>query len=688
VLEAMAISPGVKAEDALLAVTTLSFDIAALELFLPLSVGARVVLASQATAADGVRLARELESSGATIMQATPSTWRLLLYSGWEGDGRLKIVSGGEPLTGDLAKALLERGSELWNVYGPTETTIWVTAEQVHDSTQITIGRPLDNTYVYVLDESLQPLPAGIPGELFVGGACLARGYLRRPELTEERFIADPFAPSAVARLYRTGDIGRWRSDGRLELYGRTDNQLKLRGHRIEPGEIETILTQHPSVLEAAVVMTEKAPGDQRLMAFTVCDPSVESPTPEELRHLLRGRVPEYMVPSAFVTLDHLPSTPNGKIDRTALCAIDPPDCSRSGDSVGFEAPRTRTEVAIADIWTELLGVDRVGIHDNFFDLGGQSLLTIRMFHTIRERFGVDLPLATFFPEGTVASLAAALDTARPSRSLQSIIALQPHGHGAPFFCIHGVEGEIVRFARLARYLGEDQPFFGIRARGLDDGTQPHATISEMLSQYVVEMRQVSSGPYRIGGFSFGGILALELANRLCELGERVELVAVFDTPCYRSQVQIAREVAGLPGDLLAYAKNVLRPENRLKFVAGELRGSGRAAAWLLGARRLPPHAQDLERLVSEIADVSSPHQKVAQANLNALAGFRPRPYAGRVTLFRARVRPLLDSHSPTLGWEQLALGGVDVQHVPGTHASIFDEPHVRDLAEQLRRVL
>ena len=319
-LVSMRSSPGLTPKDTLLAVTTISFDIAALELYLPLIVGARVVLASRETAARWVQVARNIGKRAITVMQATPATWRLLLEAGWEGNNNFKILCGGEALPRDLAVELLKRGSSVWNMYGPTETTVWSTTSRITaDGSPITIGRPIANTEVYVLDSHLEPVPVGVPGELYIGGAGVARGYLHRPELTAEKFIAHPFRDrESGARLYRTGDLARFRANGELECLGRIDNQVKVRGFRIELGEIESVLGQYPGVKQSVVVAREDTPGDKRLVAYVAVHKG-QSLGVDALREFLKQRLPDYMLPSRFVFLDALPLTPNGKVDRKAL---------------------------------------------------------------------------------------------------------------------------------------------------------------------------------------------------------------------------------------------------------------------------------------------------------------------------------------------------------------------------------
>jgi amino acid adenylation domain-containing protein len=402
-LNSMKSKPGIDASDVLVAVTTLSFDIAGLELYLPLTVGARVVIAGREVASDGSRLAQLLADSQATVMQATPATWKLLLAAGWQGDRRLKMLCGGEALPAELARELVEKGEALWNMYGPTETTIWSTLAQVTGREEkITIGRPIDNTLVYILDPHGHPVPIGVPGELHLGGDGVARGYLNRPELTKEKFIPDPFCHKPGSRIYRTGDLARWRADGTIECLGRMDHQVKLRGFRIELGEIETVLREQAGVKDVVVVAREDTPGEKRLAAYVIQERDQDLSI-SELRRQLKLKLPDYMIPAAFVLREDFPLTPNGKVDRRAL---PPPEQTRLELEATYVAPKTETECTIASIWQEVLHLQKIGIHDNFFDIGGHSLLALQVMSRLHEKLGVEVPLRTIFETATVAGLA------------------------------------------------------------------------------------------------------------------------------------------------------------------------------------------------------------------------------------------------------------------------------------------
>jgi amino acid adenylation domain-containing protein len=396
-LSSMRRRPGLAPSDVWLAITTPSFDISVLEMFLPLVVGARVVLATHDEITDGRKLARLIETSKATVMQATPAGWRVLLEAGWQGSPSLKALSGGEALGAELAASLLSRTQSLWNCYGPTETTIWSTLEEVKGA-PITIGRPLDNTMVYVLDDAQRPVPPGVTGHLYIGGEGVARGYHERPALTEERFLQDPFAGSG--RMYKTGDLARLGWDGRLEWLGRSDFQVKVRGHRIELGEIEARLCECEGVREAVVVVREDRPQDQRIVAYVRADPSSEI-IETSLREALRDRLPSYLLPQHVVVLEAFPLTPNGKVDRRALPA---PEAGR-GDA--YRPPENELQRTLAEMIAELVGAARVGLSDDFFLLGGHSMSALRLAARIRAAFGLDLPMRVVFGNPTLEGISS-----------------------------------------------------------------------------------------------------------------------------------------------------------------------------------------------------------------------------------------------------------------------------------------
>ena len=462
--------PGLHNYDRLLAVTTLSFDIAALELFLPIITGAQIISASRDVVMDGQLLYRLMTESGATVMQATPHTWRLLLEAGWRNASGLKILCGGEALPSELANELISRGA-LWNMYGPTETTIWsATSEIKVAEATIPIGQPIANTRIYILDSRGEPVPIGITGEIHIGGEEVARGYLDRTGLTADQFIVDPFTEEAGARMYKTGDLGRWLADGTIEFLGRTDEQVKIRGVRIELGEIEARLVEHSGVREAVVTAREQGSGEKRLVAYyTVArgDGVVAEASAERLRAHLQARLPEYMVPAAYVELDGFPLTSNGKLDRRSLPA---PEADAYG-ARGYEAPVGETETWLAELWSELLSVEKVGRQDNFFELGGHSLLAMRLISRLRQTLGVEVAVNELFANPVPRDFARVVEGA--ARTAQPEITLAERGAPLPLSFAQQ------RLWFLAQLEGASQAYhipWGMRLRGeLDRGALARA---------------------------------------------------------------------------------------------------------------------------------------------------------------------------------------------------------------------
>ncbi|WP_187299439.1 non-ribosomal peptide synthetase [Nitrospira moscoviensis] len=668
--------PGCSSRDRLLAVTTLSFDIAGLELYLPLIVGGTVELVDRRTATDGHALKALLKNSRSTIMQATPATWRMLIDAGWEATPDLTVLCGGEALSRDLADRILERAGSLWNMYGPTETTIWSTVSPVaRGDAEITIGRPIANTQLYVLDAALRPVPIGVPGELYIGGEGLALGYHRRPDLTAERFIASPFNPAA--RLYKTGDLVRYRSDGHVVHLGRLDHQVKIRGFRIELGEIEAALLRHPVVRQAVVGARPDASGTKQLVAYAVLKQDAGFDV-REMHTFLRRSLPDYMVPAHLVVMPQLPLTANGKVDVSALPVPDPPPRSHAGPS---GRPMTPVQVQLAALWQQVLGVPDIGIHDNFFDLGGHSLKAVQLFAHLERVFGKQLPLATLFQAPTIAQLSDILTASQWEAPWRSLVAIQPAGAAPPVFAVPGVGGNVLGFAKLAQLLGPDQPFYGLQTRGLDGREAPFTSIVNMAAHYVEEIRTIQrNGPFVIAGTCTGGVVAYEMAQQLSAVHEPVILMILESW------------------HPLSYNGYALRMK---RYARPLLYGWSRALRFLGSSRRLSLSERvrlglsNLIRRVERIGSASAApilgeefsNQRVAGATLEAVASYRPQEYRGRLLNVTASKRVVDDPARDTRTlWEFLARGGAESAGIPaGNSGQLFVSPHVEALADLLR---
>ncbi|HEY0737917.1 MAG TPA: amino acid adenylation domain-containing protein, partial [Herpetosiphonaceae bacterium] len=517
-------------------ITSISFDISVNQIFPTLIFGRTLHIIADDVKFNSRALLRYLDAQQIHLLDAVPSYLQTVLneVAPEQPTNTLRyLLIGGEKIEQRLLHAVFEQlGADvaIINIYGLTEISDInilgpIRVEDVDKP--ITVGNPLQNNRIYILDAFDHPQPVGIAGEVCVTGESVSRGYLFRPELTAERFVACPFENSQI--MVRTGDLGRWRSDGTVEILGRIDHQVKVRGFRIETGEIEAVLAQHPQISECVVVAREDAAGDKQLVAYVVEEPRTENLEPTEsqagnplgspflvlgstLREFLAQRLPDYMVPSAFVLLDALPRTPNGKLDRKLLPA---PDGSASGPSATFIAPRDTLELRLARIWEELLGVQPVGIRDNFFALGGHSLLVVRLMAQIQTQLGQKIPLATLFQEPTVEHLARTLRQWETQALATPLIALQPSGNQPPFFCVHAAGGSVLSYLELARLLGPDQPFYAFQAAGLDGEQPPHTQVETIAAAYLSALRAAQPhGPYRLGGWSFGGLVAYEMARQ------------------------------------------------------------------------------------------------------------------------------------------------------------------------------
>jgi amino acid adenylation domain-containing protein len=687
-------------DDAVLLRTPFSFDLSLYEFFSPLLAGARLVLSEPARDKDTSYLIELMQRERITTLFLVPSMLQMLLAESRfaQCTSLQHIFCSGEPLPLALQQrffAQMPPHIGLHNLYGPTEASVECTHwDCERDTTRnfVPIGRPIANYEIVILDEQRQPVSIGEIGELHIGGIGLARGYWNRPALTAEKFIegqwsvvsgqwsgrtSDHRPPTTDHRLYKTGDLARWHADGVLECLGRMDFQVKIRGHRIELGEIEAALLQHPTVRECVVTAREDVPGDKRLVAYLV-SPQIASPN--DLRAHLRHKLPDYMLPTAFVPMEALPLSPNGKIDRKQLPA---PETARRTDEADFVAPANETERKLTQLWEETLRVAPIGVTENFFALGGHSLLAVRLFAAIEETFGPKLPLATLLQAPTIRALAALLAEQNWQPSWSSLVALQPAGTRPPFFCIHAVGGNVLEYYELARRFSPDQPFYALQAVGLDGQQPPLQSIAAMAAHYLREIRRVQpTGPYALGGRSFGGIVAYEMALQLHEQGERVALVALLDTdPIGWLKLFPNRTAFGLRLRFLT-----LRVQRHLRNLR-DLRWRDRVQYFQEKAdykkRKLATWHWQVQRHLAREQALPDTLRAVEEFNYLAEKHYVPRRYPARVTFFSAAEE--VSALENQFGWQTLAEGGVEVVTVPGNHQSMIEEPHVQWLAEQLQ---
>jgi amino acid adenylation domain-containing protein len=680
---------GVGTAAVILQKTAISFDVSVWELFMPLVTGARLVFARPGGHRDPAYLIDLIAKCGVTIAHFVPSMLRAFLKQpDVERCRSLELViCSGEGLPSDLRAAFFKRLScGLHNLYGPTETAVEVTFWDCRHESQtpiVPIGRPIANTQIYILDGRLQPMPIGVPGELYIGGVQVGRGYYNRPDLTVERFIRDPFSSVSTARLYRTGDRCRFLPDGTIEYLGRLDRQVKLRGFRIEPGEVEDALRASGGIRDAAVeIRTDlEVP---HLAAYLVRADGVTT-SASDLREQLRRRLPEYMVPSEFVFLAELPLTANGKIDRAAL----PASTEIAPIRRPLETFANEVEAELGRIWSEMLGVPSVGPTDDFFDLGGHSLLAITLFSRIHDQFGRALPIGTLFERPTIRELAALLPgKARVASTPNSTLHLLSGGSDQPpIVLMHGVDGSLWDSMRLAKFMGKQRPVYGLQTLASDESAE--VTVETMAAQCVRQIRELApTGPYHLGGFCAAAKTAIEVARQLRADGQEVGVVAIFDYGL--DEASLPRSAVGA---MLDFLRNLplwiaydLVPVGA-GGVIGRLRSRIRIARLAL-ERRLglrPENTQPDIRDALGMWRYTADQVGVLTTIWNAFESYTLLPYAGRVVLFRPRAERLFPARRPLdLGWGRIALGGVDVIKVPGSHETMLEERFVPGLASRL----
>jgi amino acid adenylation domain-containing protein len=688
--------------DRILQKSPFSFDISVWEFFWPLLNGALLVISDPGGHRDPDYLARLIREEQISIAHFVPSMLQLFLEApGVEHCVSLrKVFTGGEALTYDIQQRFFERLQiPLINLYGPTEAAVDVTffsCQRNSTDKTVPIGRPIANTYIVILDVNRQPVSIGVAGELNIGGVSLARGYLNQPELTAEKFLPNSIPELGTDRLYRTGDLARFMPDGNVEFLGRVDHQVKIRGNRIELGEIEAALKDQPEIAQAVVVVREDRPGDRRLAAYLLATDGAALES-AELRRRLKMRLPDYMLPSSYTYLEEIPLTSNGKFDRNALPA---PTEASADQTENFDPARNPVEEMLASIWAEVLGLPRVGIHDNFFDLGGHSITAVRFFAKLLSQVSDFQPsLALLLKAPTVEQFARAIQENRRDWSL--LVPLREGNSRPPFFCVPGAGGNVLSLRELAMAMSPDQPVYCLQARGLDGISPPFSTAEETAEVYVDEIRKVQPhGPYFLGGGSYGGMIAFEMACRLQSMGETVGVLALLDAsnPAYHRSLSTFKVLYLHARFFVRRILHHARTLPRLKL---------REWGWYL-----PSAVKTFVRLAGDLARIVKRESEdeiliaIPQAQLEALEGggelektlsrvmdasrlaaqrFVPKPYDGHLLVFRATnlryENPLEDE---TLGWGPLALGGVTTYEINGDHAAVFHKPHVNEIAKIL----
>lgn len=647
-------------QDTWLGVTTLSFDIAALEIFLPLITGAKLFLVSQKVSRDAISLITTLEKSKATYFQATPTTWQMLLLANWKGNSRLTILTGGEALPKTLAIQLFSKSLRLFNVYGPTETTIWSLFNQIDSDTKpINLGTPICNTQIYILDEQLQVVPIGVTGEIYIGGDGLARGYLNRPELTQEKFISNPFKEG---RLYKTGDLAYYLPNGSIEFLGRIDNQVKIRGFRIELGEIESALNQHPHIQEAIVLIREMTSGEKQIIAYLLNKPKLQVSI-EELRTFLKQKLPEYMIPSAFVFLDVFPLTPNGKIDNNALL---------DGNLINiditetFAAPRDEWEIYLTKIWQKILQIKSISIKDNFFTIGGDSLLAVRLFAELTEKLDETIPLALIFKAPTIEELAHILKVKGYLIPESCIIPIKSKGSNPPLFFINSINYA----QKLSLLMNEDQPFYGLNLFGLTnffDKKLSYLTLENIAQKYIDDLQTIQPhGPYFLIAYCADSFLTFEIAQQLNNQGQKVEFLGFIDAIWGIEELTFDFYYKNLQQFGLNYL--FIKLQKKILFKIEEL------------ARNTKKIINNLSLLSNNYLDQEVKDIQFLEEFYKAINNYQPKFYSGKIILFISSEMKFFNNFTLTNLVEDL-----DIQEISGLHDDIFKKPHIEKLAELLQ---
>jgi amino acid adenylation domain-containing protein len=674
--------PGVNETDRTLAAIPISFDVATMDMFLPLCSGGALVVASRQDSVDPYRLARLMDKQEITFMQATPATWRMLVASGWTGKRNLKMSCGGEALSRDLANDLVRLGGELWNCYGPTETAICSAVLRIEAGTgPIRVGPPIANTSFYVMDKLGNPLPPGMPGELYIGGVGVSPGYVARPELTAQRFIPDPYRTKQEnlkpeVTLFRTGDLVRIVNGNQLEFFGRLDDQVKLRGFRIEIGEIEAVLRSHPSISDAVVMLREDIPGEPRLVAYVICPTAQVSAS--VLGEFAARFLPEYMLPTLIVTVERFPLSANGKIDRRALPIPESIPGQIAPSHPTAEDAADDLEMKLLKIFRETLRNDSIGVTDSFFRYGGYSLLTVRLFSRIDRELHVRLPISLLFDAPTVRELARVI---RTGISPSIIVPIRPYGRSAPIFLIQSY----LLYSAMLELVEADRPVYGVREMGDEREQMSTEERARLFASEIVKI--YPNGPLYLAGWCAAGSLTVEIARQLREAGHPVGLVALFDAerPGFVPPQGVRMRSSRLWKKLSFHSTRLrhMAWRQRANYIAEAIERNWEWAvdSWYAATHGTLTMLQ--KRFGISISETAFHH---TYANMSALDAGSVRPYPGRLNLYRAMDVPDLPEIDTTLGWGTIAQGGVAVDFVPGDHVSMFKKPHITSLAHRLQQ--
>lgn len=663
--------------------STIATDLGNTVLYSSLFLGGELHVFSKETFNDIDYIHDYFKKHSIDCLKIVPSHWKSLSPANNGLYPKKLLVFGGETLYREIVKEIesSNAGCTIVNHYGPTETTIGKLLHVVKSSADygntIPIGRPFSNASVYILTDAMKFSSQGVAGEIYIGGIGVARGYLNHPDLTRERFLPDPFSIAGNAFMYRTGDLGRWLPDGNIEYLGRIDDQVKIRGHRIELGEIGDILQQSPGVKQSVVIAHEDSPGDKRLVGYIVSKGKFNK---DAITSFLKSKLPEYMIPRTLIEMDRIPLTANGKVDRKALPK---PEKQKEYDQRNYVAPETEIQKIIAGIWSDVLGVKRIGIKDDFFELGGHSLLALRSMIAIEKHTGKKLPLAMMFENSTIERLAKLIETDEQSIKWDCFVPIKTSGNKIPIYFIHGVGLNVLTFRSISKHLDPDQPVYGLQAKGLNGKDEPLNKMEDIAAHYISEvLHHNPKGPYAIAGYSFGGLIAFEMAKQLKQMGKEVVMLGVFDTFAYQSDYYDP-----LPKKMLSriseffkkiWCTFVLMAHDPRFIVSYRTKSMWKKASAVLN--KVSPFKKE-----SDPNDFQVYSKKIIQNLLIAARDYKLTAYDGTLDLFRAKRKAYYLPDFEYLGWTPLALKGVNIHEVPGDHAEMFNPPNVEELARILQ---
>jgi len=684
--------------DLFYSVSSMSFDMCIPDYFLSIKLGAELILADENVKKDGIRLRDDLEKYQPTFMQATPTTWKILVLASWQGFSKLKVLAGGEGFAKDLAMDLLSKCYRVWNGYGPTEATIYTTLKEVTwenlpeiaDHSFIPIGRPISNVNVHILDENKRRVPVGVAGELYIGGAGVANGYLQRKNLTKKVFLdpeklvdANQKPKNKTQRLYKTGDLVRYLPNGDIDFLGRIDNQLKIRGFRIELGEIEECLKTVDGIIQTAVLLTKDENGREILVGYFTAKPTFEW-SEMALKTELRQSLPGYMVPSFFIKLKEFPMSNSAKIDRKAL----PKPSFEIREKTAFILPKNETEIELLQLWKTVLGLEKICTTEDFFELGGHSLLAVGLMTQIQQQFGKKISVTALFQNATIEELAALIDGKKEKENTNwtSLIPVKSKGRKPPIYLIHGGGLHVLFYQALSQHLDENQPVYALQAHGLNGKNEPFNRIEDMAGHYIKEiLDQNPDGPYCLAGYSLGGLITYEMTRQLRAMGKTVNLVAMFDA---------VAKYNWEGNDATAKWKKAMKKANfNMKLM---MRDPIKTAKYKAEVLKMQRHHLKGEINVAhgQTADKPDDNQGgnagrvVYEKSMEAFENYVLEPMEVRVDLFKAKEQ-MFFLHDPELyGWGHFAENGVAVHELEGNHMNMFSAENGESLGRMLQGVL